>query len=133
MVVTNYDGQQYYTAAFPEHYVDSVEAFVANTLFGAPSYGDLIATAGAYKNYLGKLDYDQPYDVAEIVLHTDQPYSDLVNKLNAYAATVNEHHIVYGATTSNSNAYAHEAVTVLGVGRPDPIVDAPGHDTKLIQ
>ena len=55
------------------------------------------------------------------------------NKLNAYAATVNEHHIVYGATTSNSNAYAHEAVTVLGVGRPDPIVDAPGHDTKLIQ
>jgi hypothetical protein len=59
-----------------------------------------------------------------------------------FAIRTDELKIGYHALTTNSNAFAHQAVTVLGIDRPTPYdpgvlghepgtFTAPGHDTVL--
>jgi len=72
------------------------------------------------------IDSNAAVVASQQVLVTDRPFSEIVGALRQFSNQVNAAGIRYNPLGANSNAFAHQAVTVLGVPRPPPIVFAPG-------
>jgi RHS repeat-associated protein len=93
------------------------------------SYGNLTVQWGMYVP--GTIDYTtSPSAILPVLTTTDSP-SDVVQKLVRFGEEVNASGIAYHPLSTNSNAFAHQAVTVLGVSRPEAKVWAPGNGTPL--
>lgn len=92
-------------------------------------FGDLHASVSdAYDSK----DYTEGEQVAsQEVLATNASYDSVVKALSDFADAVNNEQINYNPFAANSNSFAHEAVSVLGVQRPTPAAWAPGSGTKL--
>lgn len=93
------------------------------------SYGNLTVEWGAYVP--GTIDYTESPSAILPVLTTGQSPGAVMQKLVHFGAIVNASRITYHPLSTNSNAFAHQAVTVLGVSRPEAKVWAPGSDTPL--
>ncbi len=96
---------------------------------GEGLFGSIQAEAGTFDARFS--DYDAVVVASETALVTNQPYSEVVTALSEFAAAVNTARIPYNPLTTNSNAFAHQAVTVLGISRPTSPVFAPGSSTEL--
>jgi RHS repeat-associated protein len=124
-------GEQFFTAAYASGDPDDPAAALESDQFGSgPGFGDLYAVAGPYDASIG-LDYQPTPDASQVVLNTDEPMEEIEAILSDYAAHITSLHLEYHALSVNSNAYAHQAVTALGIGRPMAAVNAPGSDTVL--
>jgi hypothetical protein len=77
------------------------------------------------------VDFAADVVATQTVLSTDQPFKEITAALSGFASSVDAARIQYKLLTTNSNAFAHQAVTVLGIVRPSPIVFAPGSNTHL--
>lgn len=77
-------------------------------------------------------DYNAQTVAGQLVLVTDRPYDEITADLSRFVDWVNRSNFRYSTLQlTNSNAVAFQAITVLGVPRPAPVVVAPGHSTVL--
>lgn len=116
VVVVGPDGQQFGARGGP---------------FGAGegAFGSIQAEAASFDARFS--DYDAVVIASETVVVTNQPYSEVVIALSEFAAAVNAAQIPYNPFTTNSNAFAHQAITVLSIARPTSTVFAPRSGTEL--
>ena len=55
----------------------------------------------------------------------------VLDKLTDFGNKIKQARISYNPLTTNSNAFAHQAVTVFGINRPSAAAWAPGSGTVL--
>jgi len=67
----------------------------------------------------------------ETIFRTDEAFDSLARKRGAFGNAVNKANIPNLPVRRNSNSFAHQAVSVLGVPRPRSRVWAPGSDVFL--
>jgi hypothetical protein len=91
-------------------------------------FGTLKADTGAMA---AAIDAGSPVAAAQTVVVTSKSFTEVNRKLEHFAGDVNKAGISYGPVSTNSNAFAHQAVTTLGIPRPPPIVLAPGSEEEL--
>jgi hypothetical protein len=91
-------------------------------------YGNLTVHDGAVA---AAIEGRSPTVASQTAVRTTDTFESVVSKLSTFGAEVNQAGIRYGHASSNSNAFAHQAVTVLGAKRPSAAVFAPGSDTEL--
>jgi hypothetical protein len=93
------------------------------------SYGNLVVNSGPYVP--GTVDWTEKPVATMKVLSTNESAASIYSKLLSFGSLVNKSGLTYHPLSVNSNAFAHQAVMVLGVSRPQAKVWAPGSDTHL--
>ena len=92
---------------------------------------NLEALAGPYIND-PKLNPDwHPSAQSQILLDDQSDCKCIVGRLDDYNRRLNNSHIPYHTTSTNSNAYASGAATAAGLPVPKPPVSVPGWGTPL--
>jgi RHS repeat-associated protein len=128
VLVTSPEGEQFGVRAGPSGREDGSGSPAASG--GRGIFGNLVAEAGPYNETF--TDYGAKILARQTVLTTTAPYDRITAVLAQFARDVNASEIRYNPLSTNSNAFAHQAVTTLGAARPPPIVWAPGWSTILI-
>jgi hypothetical protein len=97
--------------------------------------GTVVASVERYQRYSTEWGPDEqpyPYIAArEVVPENGEPAAPLIDALTGYANLINEVKIPYRRLSTNSNAFAREALDVVGIPAPRTPVWAPGYDTSL--
>jgi hypothetical protein len=106
---------------------NSISSGIASS--GSLGYGNIYAQSGPYVP--GTIDYRVSPRASITVIDDNLPASYYTQKLDSFVSAVNAAAIPYAALSTNSNAFAAQAVGSLGVPRPEAPTLAPGSQTVL--
>ena len=127
MLATGPEGQQFGARAGPASRIGGPGSPQSSS--GNGVFGTLAAEAGPFNATF--TDFGGEVLARQTVFVTDQSFGDVSAGLSQFAADVNAAQITYNPLSTNSNAFAHQAPTVIGGPRAPPIVWAPGSRTVL--
>ena len=130
IVVTLPDGQEWFIRGQPSYQTGGVTA-VSGASVGASEgqWGDLVVVGGKYED--GTIDYTTAPAARQVVFTTTGDPGLYINRLTQFGNMVNQAGITYNPISMNSNTFAHQAVTILGVQRPNPAAFAPASNSIL--
>ncbi len=95
---------------------------------GGGTFGTLYAESGASAAAIEATGAEAG---AQTAVETSKSWVDVNKSLEKFVSSVNNAEISYGPVSTNSNAFAHQAVETLGIPRPPSIMLAPGSDQEL--
>ena len=96
---------------------------------GPGNTGSIYAQSAPYGP--GSVDYTSSPRASIVVINDNRPASYYENQLQNFQAAVNAAAIPYSPLSTNSNAFAAQAVETLGAPRPQAATFAPGYGTVL--
>jgi hypothetical protein len=134
IVVTGPNGEQWYMGAFATgDPTDPSATLAADQISSGGGFGKLHAVWDDFNASVAGNDFLVKPLATQVVLRTTtMSMSDIENDLIGFAKAVNVANLDYHALSTNSNAFANQAVSNLGIARPTPPVWAPGHSVVLI-
>jgi hypothetical protein len=125
------DHEVYFIRGGPGGEGNGLEALVSDasgsTSLSNGGLGNLTATFG---DDARRIDAGRTFMMSSAGF-VSQPFSEVQKALEQFGEAVDIAKIPYGPVSTNSNAFAFQAVTVLGLSRPTPPIWVPGHDTVL--
>lgn len=132
IVVTGPDGEQFYMGAFGTGDPSNDASALLSDQVGYDQWGKLHAVWGDFNEQVAGSDWlVKPLASQTVLQTTSVSMDDIESKLIAFGKEINAEDLDYHALTTNSNAFANQAVSVLGIARPTPPVWAPGYQTVL--